>query len=66
MLWDGKIPSRMANRECAHISTHPCESTASTSDNYNFLVQTPIHMFLDSMENSLSLEFNKMKCLAKT
>ena len=59
------IPSRMANGECAQISAHPCESVASTSDNHNFLVQTPICAILDSTENLLSLEFYKMKCSSK-
>ena len=61
-----KISSRMENGECAQISAHPCKSTASTSDDHNFLVQTPIPAFLDSMERSLSLKFNKIKCSAKT
>ena len=43
----------------------PCESVASTTDDHNFLVRTPIRVFLDSTESSLSLEFNEMKCSAK-
>ena len=50
---------------CAHISAHPCESAASTSDYHNFLIRTPIYAFLDSMESSSSLEFNKIKYSAK-
>ena len=53
-------------RGCAQISAHRCKSASSTSDSHNFLVQTPICVFLDSTERSLSLEFNKMKFLAKT
>ena len=52
-------------RGCAHISAHLCESAASTSDDHNFPIRTPIHAFLDSTESSWSLEFNKMKCSAK-
>ena len=44
-------------RGCGQISTHPCESAASTSDSHNFLIRTPIHAFLDSKEILLSLEF---------
>ena len=50
---------------CARISAHPCESTASTSDDHNFLVQTLICTFLNSTESSLNLEFNKIKLSAK-
>ena len=32
---------------------------------HNFLVRTPICVFLDSTKSSLSLEFNEMKCSAK-
>ena len=53
-------------RGCAQISAQRCKSAMSTSDDHNFLVQTPIHVFLDSTESSLSLKFNKIKCLAKT
>ena len=53
-------------RGCAQISAHPCESSVSTSDGHNFLVRTSIRAFLDSTKSSLSLEFNKMKCSAKT
>ena len=59
-------PEQNGKRRCAQIFAHPCESVASTSDDHNFLVRTPICTFLDSMERSLSLEFNRMKCLAKT
>ena len=45
---------------------HPYKSVALTSDDHNFPVQIPICAFLDSMESSLSLEFNKMKFSAKT
>ena len=64
VLLDGKIPSKMANGG-AQISAYPCESAASTLDNHNFLVRTPIHAFLDSTERSLSLEFNNMNFSAK-
>ena len=63
MFHDGKIQSRMVNG--AQISAHPCESAATTSDGHNFLIRTPIRVFLDSTESSLSLEFNKIKCSAK-
>ena len=36
------------------------KSVGLTSNDYNFLVQTPIHVFLNSMERSLSLESNHM------
>ena len=49
----------------AQISAHPCESVVTTSDGHNFLVRTPIRVFLDSTESSLSLEFNKIKFSAK-
>ena len=58
-------PEHNGKRGCAQISAHPCKLAASTSDDHNFLVQTPICAFLDSMESSLSLEFNKMKCSTK-
>ena len=60
-----KNPEQNAKRGCAQISAHPCESAASTLDDHNFLVRTPIRAFLDSTESSLSLEFNKIKCSAK-
>ena len=60
-----KNPEHNGKRGCAHISAHPCESAASTLDDHNFLVRTPIHLFLDSTESSLSLEFNKMKYSTK-
>ena len=59
-------PDQNDKRGCAQISAHPCELAASTSDDHNFLVRTSIHAFLDSTESSLCLEFNKMKCLAKS
>ena len=65
MFWNGKISSKMANGGVPKISAHPCESAASTLDGHNFLVRTPIHVFLDSTEISLSLEFNKIKFLTK-
>ena len=65
MFRDGKISSIMANGGCAQISAQRCESAVSTSDNHNFLVRTPIISFLDSTESSSSLEFNKIKFLAK-
>ena len=58
-------PKQNGKRGCAQISAHPCESAASTLDDHNFLVRTPIHAFLDSTESSSSLEFNKIKCSAK-
>ena len=51
---------------CARISAHPCESAASTLDDHNFLVGTPIRSFLDSTERSLSLEFNNIKFSSTT
>ena len=59
-------PEQDGKRGCAQISTHPCESAASTSDGHNFVVRTLICTFLDSTESSLSLQFNRMKCSAKT
>ena len=53
-------------RGCAQISAHPYQSAASTSDDHNFPVRTLICTFLDSTEILLSLEFNRIKCLAKT
>ena len=44
---------------------HPCELAVPTSDGHNFSIRTPIYAFLDSTKSSVSLEFNKMKCLAK-
>ena len=58
-------PEQNGKRGCAQISAHPCESAASTLDDHNFLVRTPIHAFFDYAESSLSLEFNKTKCSAK-
>ena len=58
-------PKQNGKRGCAQISTHPCESAASTSDDHNFPVQTLICTFLDSTESSLSLEFNRIKFSAK-
>ena len=54
-------PEQNGKRGCAQISAHPCESVASTLDDHNFLVRTPIYAFLDSTESSLSLEFNKIR-----
>ena len=59
-------PEQNGKRGCAQNSAHSCDSAASTSDNHNFPVRTPIYNFLDSMERYLSLEFNRIKCLAKT
>ena len=59
-------PEQNNKQGCAQISAHLCESAASTSDDHNFLVRTPIHSFLNSAERSLSLEFYKMKCSTKT
>ena len=58
-------PEQNDKRGCAQISAHPCESATSTLDGHNFLVRTPIRAFLDSTECSLSIEFNKIKFLAK-
>ena len=60
-----KNPEQNGKRGCAQISAHPCESVVSTLDGHNFLVQTPIQAFLDSTKSSSSLEFNRIKCLAK-
>ena len=60
------VPPRWLNpKQNAQISAHPYELVASISDDHNFIVQTPICTFLDSIESSLSLQFYKMKCLAK-
>ena len=75
MLRDGKILSIMANQGgggggggggVAQISAHSCESVASTSNNHNFLIRTPIRAFLNSTESSFSLEFNKIEFSSKT
>ena len=58
-------PEQNSKRGCAQISAHPCESAASTLDCHNFLVRTSICTFLDFMESSSSLEFNKIKLSAK-
>ena len=58
-------PEQNDKQGCAQIFSHPCESAASTLDDHNFLVRTPIHTFLDSTKSSLSLEFNKINFLAK-
>ena len=58
-------PEQNGKRRCAQISAHPCELVVSTLDSHNFLVRTPICVFLDSTEISLSLEFNKIKLSAK-
>ena len=57
-------PEQNCKQGCTQISAHSCESAASTLD-HNFLVRTSIHAFFDSMESSLSLEFNKIRCSAK-
>ena len=58
-------PEQNGKRGCAQISAHPCELVASTLDDHNFLVKNLIRAFLNSMESSSSLEFNKIKCSAK-
>ena len=58
-------PEHNGKRGCAQISTHPCELAVSTLDGHNFLVRTPIRVFLDSTEILLTLEFNKIKLSAK-
>ena len=58
-------PEHNGKRGCVQISAHPCESVASTLDDHNFLVRTPIRAFFDSTKSSSSLEFNKIKCSAK-
>ena len=61
---DSKNPEQNGKWGFAQILAHPCESVASTSDDHNFLVQTPICTFLDSTKSSLRLEFNRIKYLA--
>ena len=63
---DNKNPEWNGKRGFAQISAYPYESAASTSDDHNFPVRTPICTFLDSTESSPSLKFNRMKCSAKT
>ena len=58
-------PSIMENRGMPEFPHHPFELAAPTSDDHNFPIQTPIYLFLDSTKSLLSLEFNKMKFLAK-
>ena len=57
---------KMENGGMLEFPHHPCESATPTSDSHNFLVRTLIYAFLDYMKSSLSLEYNKMKCSAKT
>ena len=52
---DSENPEQNGKRGCAQISAHPCNSIASTSNDHNFLVRTPIRAFLNSTESSLSL-----------
>ena len=66
MFWDSKNPKQNGKWGCAQISAHPCESAASTLIDHNFPVRNSIFMFLDSTKISLSLEFNRIKCSAKT
>ena len=56
---------KMENEGMPEFPHHPYESAGLTSDDHNFPVQTPICLFFDSTESSLSLEFNKMKFSAK-
>ena len=65
MFWDSENPEQNGKRGCAQISAHPCNSIASTSNDHNFLVRTPIHAFLNSTKSSLSLKFYKIKFSAK-
>ena len=58
-------PEHNGKQGSAQISAHPCESVVSTLDGHNFLVQTPIRVFLDSKESSSSLEFNKINLSTK-
>ena len=58
-------PKQNGKRGCAQISAHSCELVVPTLDSHKFLVQTLIHVFLDSTESSLSLEFNKINFSAK-
>ena len=59
-------PEQNGKQGCAQISVHPCELATTTSDNHNFPVRNSICTFLDSKESSLSLQFNRMNCIAKT
>ena len=56
-----KNPEQNGKRGCAQIFAHSYESVTSALDSHNFLVRTPIRVFLDSTEILLSLEFNKIK-----
>ena len=58
-------PEQNGKRGCVQISAHPCESAVSTLDGHNFLVRTPICVFLDSTEISLSIEFNNINFSSK-
>ena len=60
-----KNPEQNGKRGCAQIFAHPYELAASALDGHNFLVQTPIRVFLDSTESSSSIEFNKINFLVK-
>ena len=41
-----------------HVSCCSCE--APTSDDHNFLVRSPFHVLLDSIERFMSLEYDHM------
>ena len=58
-------PKQNGKRGCAQIFAHPWELVVSTLDGHNFLVRTPIRVFLDFTESSFSIEFNKIKFSAK-
>ena len=58
-------PEQNGKRGCAQISSHPCESALTTSDDHNFPARTPIHAFLNSTESSSSLKFNKIEFSSK-
>ena len=58
-------PEHNGKRGYAQISAHPCELVVLTLDGHNFLVRTPIRVFLDYTKVLLSLEFNKIKFSAK-
>ena len=58
-------PEQNGKRGCAQISAHPCELAMSTLDDHNFIVRTPICVFLDSTESSLSIDLNKINFSSK-
>ena len=56
LIWCSKKTKDSRYLSVLHVSCRSYE--APTSDDHNFLVRSPFQVFLDSMESSLSLEFD--------